>query len=304
MGRVLVAAFIVICAVEAWNLFTNKPPKPFQVQRLLDIIPAKSSCGPFNAWGVSPIGKDRILVVDQGGNRLLVFDRQGNCVKSWGKAGTSTNQFREPSSAVSDGKGNAYVIDTWNTSIKGFDENGKPVGYIDLSYNKNFYGPRGLSMAGKNFLVADTGNHRIVVVSPEGNILAVFGKKGNGKGEFEGPQSVCMDSKGGFLVADTENGRLQWLDQDGKVQKMYKFTGSVNSVTVDKQGRFYVANGDNAGCIKVYSPSGNLLGNLVDEKGSGDSFHSIRSMVVDPNNVLMTSTSDLVALYQLPSGNP
>lgn len=115
---------------------------------------------------------------------------------------------------------------------------------------------------------------------------------------------IATDEKGNYFVADSENDRLQWLNQDGKVVKVFKYKFGVQSVAVDKEGRFFVstANNDGNGCIKAYSMKEGYLGDLVDEKGStipGD-----YGLAVGPGDVLMISGGDQIALYQLPAATP
>src|SRR5580658_6759654 len=306
--RILIAIVLVVCVAESLNLsHGGDVPKPYKVQTLLNISSDSNACGHFNAWGVAPIGKDKIMVVDQEAGRLLVFDRKGNCVKSWGKTGDGPKEFHEPSGATWDDHGNAYVIDTWNSAIKGFDENGKQVADIVLS-NENFYGPRGIGFDGRNFVLADTGSHRVAFVSMDGKLVGSWGTAGTGSGQFKGPLDVSADGKGNYLVADTENQRAQWLDQDGKVLKIIKFNnpnGKSPAATFDKSGRFFISTSDSAGnsCVKVYSAKdGSYIGDLVDEKN--EEVPGGRGMNVSSDGVLMVADGVRVSLYQIPAATP
>ncbi|HEY5040118.1 MAG TPA: NHL repeat-containing protein, partial [bacterium] len=165
--RILIMVVLVVGVFEAINLLrTGDTPKDFKVQTIQKVVGEEKPCGHFTAWGIAPVGKDKVLVTDQENSRLLEFDRKGNFLKSWGKKGTGLKNFMEPSGMTSDNSGNAYVMDTWNGFIKGYDENGTQTLTIDLTKFKNFYGPRGIAFDGHNFVVADTGNHRIAIVSP------------------------------------------------------------------------------------------------------------------------------------------
>ena len=134
------------------------------------------------------------MVVDQGSSRILVFDRQGNCLKSWGKVGNGPKEFHEASGMTWDDRGNAYVMDTWNTAVKGFDENGKEV--LDKTLDTgNFYGPRGIAYDGHNFIVADTGGQRVAFVSMDGKVAGTWGTMGSDPGKFKGPLDVATDGE-------------------------------------------------------------------------------------------------------------
>jgi hypothetical protein len=300
--RLLIALVLIVCVVESMNLFHGETPKDFKVQTLSVFSGDSTKCGSFNAWGVGPVGKDKIMVVDQGNNRILVFDRQGNCLKTWGKEGKGPLGFHEPSGMTSDDKGYGYVMDTWNSAIKGYDENGKEVLNLDLS-DKNVYGPRGICFDGKNFIIADTGSHRILLLSLDGHVAGSWGSIGTGEGQFKGPLDAASDGKGNYFIADSDNRRVQWLDQDGKVVKVFKYKAGVAAVAVDKEGRFYVSTATNGySCVKIYSIKNGYLGDLKDEKGnlvSGD-----RGLAVSSDDVLMIAGGDHVALYQVPPATP
>lgn len=300
--RGLLAVVAVFCVVEAFNFSNSEAVKDYKVQSILMIDGNNTKCGPFNVWGVGFVGKDKIMAVDHGNNRVLVFDRQGNCIRNWGKIGSGPMQFHEPSGMTTDDKGNGYIMDTWNGTIKAFNEFGKELKVISLG-SGNFYGPRGLSFDGHNFAIADTGSHRLAIVSMDGKMEASWGGFGRSKGQFKGLLDVACDPKGGYLVADSENNRLQWLDEDGKVKKVFNYKSGVPSVAADKDGRFFVSTGNGVtSLIKAYDPNGNYLGDLRDEKGSlvpGDS-----GLAVGPGDVLMVAGGTHIALYQLPPATP
>ncbi len=299
---ILIGIVAVVFAVESLNLFHGEVVKDFQV-RYLSTIGSQSKCGVINAWGVGPVGKDKIMVVDQEHDRILVFDRQGNCLKSWGKLGLGSKEYHEPSGLTSDDQGNGYVIDTWGNAIKGYDENGKEILNVSLT-NGNFYGPRGIGFDGKNFAIADTGSQNLKIVGRDGRVQTVWGGLGKEPGQFQGLLDVVCDEKGDYFVADSDNDRVQWLDQDGKVVKIFKCKAPVPAVALDKEGRLYIstATGTGSSCVKAYSLKDGYLGDLKDDKGrlvSGG-----RGLAVTPDDVLLIAGGDSVGLYQLPSVAP
>jgi len=86
--------------------------------------------------------------------------------------------------------------------------------------------PRGVAVrAGGGFLIADTGNHVIRHVAPDGTITTVAGQPGvAGAGGtsprsllLNGPQGVAGLPDGGFLIADTGNHRIVRVDGSGAV---------------------------------------------------------------------------------------
>ena len=56
--------------------------------------------------------------------------------------------------------------------------------------------------------VLDRGNHRMLVFSPAGELLASRGRRGTGSGEVNRPQGMWVYPNGEILIADTGNRRL------------------------------------------------------------------------------------------------
>ncbi len=85
--------------------------------------------------------------------------------------------------------------------------------------------PEGLALdVSGDVFVADSGNDRVVKLSPDGaSVLLSIGrldhhgkpKAGSGPGEFRNPRDVALDVNGDFYVADTGNRRIQVFDGTG-----------------------------------------------------------------------------------------
>ena len=146
----------------------------------------------------------------------------------WGKA-----QFRNPSALASDYEGNLLVADTGNHRVVKLDSQG---GFL---WSVGGSGADGVPVAGtaqgefnspqavctdpdNNIYVADTRNSRIQKLSPDGDIVTVFGAWGASSGQFggEGPLGIAIDDRGFVLVSDSHtagggNHRIQRFDPDG-----------------------------------------------------------------------------------------
>ena len=85
--------------------------------------------------------------------------------------------------------------------------------------------PSGLALdATGNLYVADTGNHAIRKVTPEGVVTTLAGtgapgyRDGPGRqAQFDGPMGVAVDAAGRVIVADAYNDRIRAIAPDGTV---------------------------------------------------------------------------------------
>ena len=68
--------------------------------------------------------------------------------------------------------------------------------------------------------VADTANHRVWSVRPDGDVEPI-GTFGNDPGQFSEPWDVVVDTQGNLYVADTWNHRIQKFNKDGEFQKAW-----------------------------------------------------------------------------------
>jgi len=257
----ILGAALLLLLVQAVNLMVKSASsKSFPVQRVLTFKGDTQDCGPFLAWAVGQVDGRQIAVTDQGKNRVLLFDMTGRYQRSIDQKSAGEPKFNEISGLASDAEGNLYVMDAWNSLIRGFDPKGKTTVKARID---NTYGPRGVEAYRGDFLIADTGVHRVAKVSSTGTLLGSWGRKGSGKVEFSDPLDVKAGPDGNIFVADSNNHRIQVLDPSGKFLKDLEVDGIVNSLAVDKEGRVYATNQER-GNIFVFSKTGKSLGKASD----------------------------------------
>src|SRR3989304_5887115 len=91
---------------------------------------------------------------------------------------------------------------------------------------------------------ADTANARLLKFSNDGTLLASWGKKGSGPGEFDQPHALAMDSRGRLFVGDRSNNRIQILDQNGNFLAQWFQFSRPSGLAIDRNDVLYVADSE------------------------------------------------------------
>jgi sugar lactone lactonase YvrE len=161
----------------------------------------------------------------------------GDGILGWRDGAAGQARFADPYGVAVDAGGVLYVADAGdNNRIRRVGRDGRvstlagsAEGFADgAGAAAQFHTPSGLALdrAG-NLYVADTGNHAIRRISPQGVVttLAGTGVAGFRDGpaahaQFNGPIGVAVDAMGRVYVADTYNDRIRVIQTDGQVSTL------------------------------------------------------------------------------------
>ncbi|MEG2803044.1 NHL repeat-containing protein [Stenotrophomonas sp.] len=146
-------------------------------------------------------------------------------------------RFADPYALALDAQGVAYVADGGDSNrirrvypdgrvdtLAGSDE-----GWRDgPALQAQFHTPSGVAVdAAGAVYVADTGNHRIRRIGPDGRVSTVAGDGQAGfvdgpaaQARFDAPMGVAVDGSGRVFVADTYNDRIRVIEPDGRVRTL------------------------------------------------------------------------------------
>jgi uncharacterized protein (TIGR03663 family) len=198
--------------------------------------------------------------------------------------GTSLGQVNSPTGiALSNDGQTIYVVDSANQRIQRFGRDGAFLGAWsaedDQRMGLGWFDPasQGASdiIVGPDDLiyVADTWNHRIMVLDADGNLVRELGRSGEitdtgnstdpsvSPGLFYGPRSLAI-ADGELYVTDTGNERVQVFASDGTFLRAFGGTGSEPGqllepvgIAIGPDGNVYVADTGNAR-ISVFTKQG------------------------------------------------
>ncbi len=208
-------------------------------------------------------------------------------------AGNGRGQFDQPIGIGVGANRTVYVVDQGNARVERFELGGDFIGSwgdsadakVAFSSTDTGLGPTGLAIGQDGLIyVADTWNHRIVVLSPDGDQIREFGGNADtgddpamvdsDPGLFFGPRGVAV-SGDEIYVTDTGNERVQVFGVDGAFNRTFGGFGSGPGqliepvgIALDADGLVYVADSGNAR-ISIFTPAGDPVGQWPVDAWSG-----------------------------------
>ena len=232
--------------------------------------------GPENlrglAWGPGDIlyialpTEHLVLSVDQNSSVKVVA---GTGVAGFrGDGGTaSAARLSSPTDVFVDGKGDLYIADTDNHRIRVISSADKTIRTVAGSGLAGFQGEQGTATAvslnqplgvaadaAGNVYIADTGNHRIRMVSADGQMRTIAGTGESGfagentpaiQAQLRGPADLALGADGRVYFTDVQNHRIRALTARGSGPPAVSEGGVVSAA----DGRVTLAPG---GLFSVY----------------------------------------------------
>ncbi|MDR1802260.1 MAG: 6-bladed beta-propeller [Treponema sp.] len=228
---------------------------------------------------------------------LPVVEDEVRYVESGRYPGSEENNvfYRQPTSVLAQNDGSAWVVAYGSNELVRIDPNGLirerlrgPLNGFDRPYDL-VRGPEG------NLYLSEFRGNRISVLSPTGEWQYYIGSRGQGPGQFVGPQNLAVDEEGYLYVVDYGNRRIVKFDPLGNFilsfgTRTFGFQGFISPTGIaSRDGRVYVA--DNLQKqIYMFDRNGTYLGVLIQEGlSSPESLRFLsdgKLLVVDSNRIL------------------
>lgn len=286
--------------------------------------------GPGGSLYIADTDNDRIRKVGPDGR---ISTAAGTGVRGYeGDGGFAASaRLNRPRNVEACADGTLYIADTDNHCLRRVD----PDGWIRTVAGKGFSGyagdgglaegallawPQDLAVGGDGSLyVADTGNHRIRKVSPDGQIATLAGTGDCGYGGDGGtagcavlarPRGVFVAPDGSVYVGDTENHRVRRVEADGTITTVagsgiqgYRGDGDLavraalawpRGVVVAAGGWIYVADCGNS-VIRRVGPDGvvHTVAGTGREGYGGDGGPANEAALADPHGLFLAADGSL-----------
>jgi peptidylamidoglycolate lyase len=156
---------------------------------------------------------------------VLCFEGgSGKQIAAWGQ-----NRFLLPHGLRVDSHDNIWVTDVALHQVFKFSHDGTLLMTLGAARapgldGAHFNKPTDVAIAPDGTIYVSDGyvNSRVALFSPDGKFLGEWGHKGSALGEFDLPHGITLDSQGRIYVADRSNARIQVIDPAGKFLYAWK----------------------------------------------------------------------------------
>lgn len=266
------------------------PALPYKVDPNWPHLPKGYNFG--EATGLDVDKRGNVWVVNRGHWPVMQFDRSGKLLQSW----TADTLHLVASHGIRVGPdGNLWIVDVDGHIVLKLNTEGRILMILGQRQgiagsndsHDGFNRPTNVNFRANGDLYISDGyvNSRVVEYTSDGDYVRQWGKHGKGDGEFNLVHDVTVDSQGRVYVADRLNERVQVFDADGKFLTKWTGIGA-------PWGLCYVAK-ENAiymcdgayGRITKLSLDGEILGVLSSFGPAPGKVNYVHGIAVDPTDM-------------------
>ncbi|NJL05674.1 MAG: hypothetical protein HC911_12380 [Chloroflexaceae bacterium] len=268
-------------------------------------MPTNVLLAPDGSLYIADTGNHRIRRIAPDGTLSTLA---GSGTSSGGYSGdggaADTARLNSPNGLALHPDGSVYIADTGNHRIRRIAPDGTistvagngsagATGDSELATTARLNGPQGIALALDGTLyIADSNNHRIRVVSPDGIIRTLAGNGSAGSigdgglardAQLNMPTQLVLDQAGTLYLADTSNQRIRMITPDGIIRTRAGSTSGFSgdgalastarfltpsALALAQDGTLYVADRSNHRIRTLGRTSLEIIGTVRDQLGS------------------------------------
>merc|ERR1719356_1398346 len=160
---------------------------------------------------------DNIYIADTLNHRIQVFDRTTHELLGVVNLphGTEVGALQDPSGLCCTGDRKLTVVEYGLDRLLSVElsEDSLEVKRAYVMGETQLYGPFGVGLTKGRIVVADSCNHRCLILGSDGKIQCEIGGRGVEPGQFQYPDCVATFSDGSIAISDKDNHRVQVFDE-------------------------------------------------------------------------------------------
>jgi len=199
---------------------------------------------------------NRLYLTEQKANRIRILD--GSTFAPISELKIQGITLNEPRGLWMDNGRNIYLVDTMNSRIVIFDQEGNLIRTIGKEGmgDDEFYYPRGISVDSQGRIwMTDTLHHTVKVFDSVGNYLFRIGKGGSGPDDLDRPRYVIVKDET-VIISDYRNNRLKIHNTQGELIGIVDRIGgdhllNPEGLWIDGNGYLWVADSGNNRVVKL-----------------------------------------------------
>lgn len=297
----------ILCGLSLCLLTACSPSDTSNSRQLKSKIFARAQVIGERGAGAGQFNKPRSVAVD-GDNNIFVIDTTGRAEK-FSPEGKFLLSWQMPETAKGKAKGmgtdpdgNIFIVEPHYARVNLYDPSGKLLQqWGDNGTNAGQLAfPRSIAVApnGDVWVSEYAYVERVQRFSPGGtNFVMSIGRQGDGPGEFNRAEGVCVDRAGNLYVADSCNHRIQIFSNDGKFLRQYGHPGTKPGemsypydIRVDATGLQYVCEFGNSR-IQVFDQNDKLVEVIGGVGSAPGMFNNPWSIAFDSKGNLLVADS-------------
>ena len=167
------------------------------------------------------------------------------------------------------------------------------------------------SVATGEIWVVETGAHRVSILNSSGALVRRIGGRGDDKGQFNYPTSVCIDRNGDAYIVDAMNFRVQIFNKHGDFISTFGEAGDGSGffarpkgIATDSYGNIYVSDAL-FHVVQIFDREGHFLYSFGKQGREKEEFWMPSGIYIDSKNYIYVADSynSRIQIFQLNKGS-